>query len=107
MRWSATLAVGDFNPDPGVVPCLTNGISAGRLVRLALAYSVGSCVEPDMTCELKLDWCAASRRDSVGACRNALAASSSCRVLADRWFSPHILFFLSSMCGGGFLPKAT
>ena len=36
------LVVGDFNADPGVVPCLSKGISFGRFVDLALAYSVGA-----------------------------------------------------------------
>ena len=34
------LIAGDLNADPDVVPCLAKGISAGRYVYLALAYSL-------------------------------------------------------------------
>ena len=33
------LVAGDLNADPAVIPCLAKGISAGRYVDLALAYS--------------------------------------------------------------------
>ena len=32
---------------PAVIPSLAKGISAGRFVDLALAYSLGAGVEPD------------------------------------------------------------
>ena len=32
----------DFNADPGIIPCSAKGISAGRFVDLALAYSLGA-----------------------------------------------------------------
>ena len=35
------LIAGDLNADPAVIPCLTKGISAGRYVDVALAYSFG------------------------------------------------------------------
>ena len=35
------LIAGDLNADPAVIPCLAKGISAGRYVDLALAYSLG------------------------------------------------------------------
>ena len=35
------LTAGDLNADPAVIPCLAKGISAGRYVDLALAYSLG------------------------------------------------------------------
>ena len=73
--------------DPGVIPCLAKGISAGRFVGLALAYSVGAGKKPNATLKFKLDECAGTRRDFVVACPNALAASSACWV-TDRWFSP-------------------
>ena len=69
-------------------PCSANGISSGRCVDLALAYSVGAGTEPDMTCRFKLDEYAGSRRNFVVACRNALAASSACLV-TDSCFFPH------------------
>ena len=36
------LIAGDLNSDPAVFPCLAEGISAGRFVDLALAYSRGA-----------------------------------------------------------------
>ena len=44
------LIAGDLNADPAVIPCLAKGISAGRYVDLALAYSLGAGVAPDVTC---------------------------------------------------------
>ena len=87
------LIVGNFHADPGIIPGLARGISSGRFVDLALAHLVGAGVEPGMNCKFKLDECAGSRRDSVVACPNALAASISCGSL---------LIFLSSAvnCGG-------
>ena len=40
------LIAGDLNADPAVVPCLAKGISAGRYVDLALAYSLGAGLAP-------------------------------------------------------------
>ena len=40
----------DLNADPAVIPSLSKGISAGRFVDLALAYSLGSGSAPDATC---------------------------------------------------------
>ena len=39
-----------LNADPAVIPCLAEGISAGRYVHVALAYSLGAGVAPDVTC---------------------------------------------------------
>ena len=47
------LIAGDLNADPAVTPCLAKGISAGRYVDLALAYSLGAGLTPDITCTLK------------------------------------------------------
>ena len=44
------LIAGDLNADPAVIPCLAKGISAGRYVDLALAFSLGAGVIPDVTC---------------------------------------------------------
>ena len=53
-RWFALgqpmLIAGDLNADPAVVPCLAKGISAGRCVDLALAYSLGAGLAPDVIC---------------------------------------------------------
>ena len=46
------LIAGDLNADPAVIPCLAKGISAGRCVDLALAYSLGAGLIPDATCRL-------------------------------------------------------
>ena len=43
------LIAGDLNADPAVIPCLAKGISVGRFVHLALAYSLGAGVVPDVT----------------------------------------------------------
>ena len=85
-----------FNTHPGVVPCLAKGISGGRLVDLALAYSVGSGVEPDMICRIDLDERACSSRDS---CRClSIAAVGFWRMGVSLLTS---LLFLSSMFVGG------
>ena len=44
------LIAGDLSADPAVIPCLAKGISAGRYVDLALAYSQGAGLAPDVTC---------------------------------------------------------
>ena len=44
------LIAGDLNAAPAVIPCLAKGISAGRYVDLALAYSQGAGVALDVTC---------------------------------------------------------
>ena len=44
------LIAGDLSTDPAVIPCLAKGISAGRYVDLALAYSQGAGLAPDVTC---------------------------------------------------------
>ena len=46
------LIAGDRNADPAVISCLAKGISAGRYVDLALAYSLGAGLAPDVTCRL-------------------------------------------------------
>ena len=71
------------------IPCLAKGFSAGKFIDLALAYSLSFGREPEVTCRFKLDECSGPRRDFMGACPNALAASTACRV-TDRWFTPHI-----------------
>ena len=73
------LIAGDLNADPCVILCLAEGISAGKVVDLALACSLGGGGEPDPTCRFKLDFMV---------CPNALAASTVCRI-TDRWFTPH------------------
>ena len=47
------LIAGDLNADPAVIPCLAKGISAGRYVDLALAYSLGAGLAPDATCRFR------------------------------------------------------
>ena len=86
------LLVGDFNADPGVIPCLAKCIASGRLVDLALAYSLGVGKEPDATCRFKLDEGVGTRRDFFVDCPNALAVSTSCGV-TDRWKTPHFSVF--------------
>ena len=57
------LIAGDLNADPAVIPCLAKGISAGRYVDLALAYSLGAGLAPDITCRFYREEGTGSRRD--------------------------------------------
>ena len=74
------LIAGDFTVDPAVITRLAKGISAGRFVNLALAYSFGAGSKRDATCKFRLDECSGSRGDSIVGCANA-----------DRWFTHHSL----------------
>ena len=82
------LIAGDLNADPAVIPCLAKGISAGRYVDLALAYSLVAGLIPDATCRISREEGTGSRRDFFVGCPNALAASVAC-FITDRWFIPH------------------
>ena len=82
------LIAGDLNADPAVIPCLAKGISAGRCVDSALAYSLGAGLAPGITCTFNREDGAGSRRDFFVGCPGALAASEACCV-TDRWFTPH------------------
>ena len=82
------LIAGDLNADPAVIPCLAKGISAGRYVGLALAYSSGAGLAPDATCRFSREEGTGSRRDFFVGCPHALAASVA-YVVTDRWFTPH------------------
>ena len=94
MYWSAYAFCSDLNADPADIPCLANGISAGRYVDLALAYSLGAGLAPDATCRFSREGRYWFR---VGifllAVPNALAASQACYV-TDRWFTPHFFLYL-------------
>ena len=57
------LIAGDLNADPAVIPCLAKGISAGRYADLALAYSQGAGLPPDVTCRFSREDGTGSRRD--------------------------------------------
>ena len=82
------LIAGDLNADPAVILCLAKGIYAGRYVVLALAYSLGAGLTPDITCTFNRDYGTGSRRDFFVGCPGALAASQACFV-TDRWFTLH------------------
>ena len=82
------LIAGDLNADPAVIPCLAEGISAGRFVNLALAYSRGAGRTPDATCRFSTEGAAGSRGDFIVGCPNVLATSNACFV-TGRWFTPH------------------
>ena len=83
------LIAGDLNADPAVIPCLAKGISAGRFVDWALAFSRGAGTAPDASCRFSLEGCAGTRRDFLVGCPNALATSDACFV-TDRWFTPQL-----------------
>ena len=85
------LIAGDLNADPTVIPCLSKGIAAGRFVDLALAYSLGAGLTPDITCRFSRDDGTGTRRDFFVGCSGALAAAHACYV-TDRWFTPHFSF---------------
>ena len=72
------LIAGDLNADLAVIPCLAKGNSAGRYVDLALAYSLGAGLAPDVTCTFNRDDGTGSRRDFFAGCPGALAASQAC-----------------------------
>ena len=57
-------------------------------VDLALAYSLGAGVAPDVTCRFSREDGTGTRRDFFVGCPGALAASEACFV-TDRWFTPH------------------
>ena len=96
------LIAGDLNADPAVIPCLSKGLSAGRYVDLALAYSLGAGLAPDNTCTFNRDDGSGSRRDFFIGCPGALAASHACYV-TDRWFTPTFLFLLAFVLVPGWL----
>ena len=88
------LIAGDLNADPAVISCLAKGISAGRYVDLALAYSLGAGLTPDAACRFSREEGTGSRRDLFVGCADALAASDACFV-TDRWFTPHFSGYCS------------
>ena len=86
------LIAGDLNADPAVIPCIAKGISSGRYVDLALAYSQGAGLTTDATCRFSGEEGTSSRRDFFVGCPNALAASDACFV-TDRWFTPSLFLY--------------
>ena len=66
------LIAGDLNAYPAVIPCLAKGISAGRYIDLALAYSRGAGLAPDATCRFNREEGTGSRRDFFVGCPNLL-----------------------------------
>ena len=42
------LIAGDLNADLAVIPCFAKGLSGGRYVDLALAYSLGADLTPGL-----------------------------------------------------------
>ena len=61
------LIAGDLNADAAVIPCLAKGMSAGRYVDLALAYSQGAGRAPDVTGRFNREGGTGSRRDFLWA----------------------------------------
>ena len=49
------LIAGDLNADPAVIPCLAKGISTGKFVDLALAYSLRDGRRLDTTYKSRLE----------------------------------------------------
>ena len=90
------LIAGDLNADPTVIPCLAKGISAGRYVDLALAYSLGAGLAPDATCRFSREDGTGSRRDVFVGSPGALAASQACDV-TDRYLLAFVLVTLPAL----------
>ena len=65
----------------------------GHWIDLEQAFATGRGVAPSRTCQFQLDEDKGSRRDFVLACPIALAATTACRVLPDRWFVPHFAVY--------------
>ena len=86
------LIAGDLNADPAVIPCLAKGISAGKFVDLALAFSRGAGTAPAATCRFSLEGGAGTRWDFLVGFQNALAASDAC-FATDKWFTLHLSVF--------------
>ena len=86
------LIAGDLNSDPAVIPVLSKGISAGRFVDMALAYSREAGLTLDATCRFSREEGAGSRRDFFVRCPNALAASDAFLLLIGG--SPLIFLYL-------------
>ena len=80
---------GDLNAEPSVIPVAAKALQCGFLVDLDTAFSSGRGEAPAPTCTFDLDGASGTRRDFFLVCPNALAASTDCRVLVDRWFRPH------------------
>ena len=89
-RGQPCLLVGDFNVEPTKIPCLAKGISAGLWVDLEEAWALAAGSRPAVTCKKAWDSVGGHRRDFMVGCPLAVAAVFSCKVLDDRWVSPHL-----------------
>ena len=85
------ILVSDLNGDPSVIPSLTEGMSHGVWIDVEKAFAIGRGVVPALTCQFQLDEDKGSRRDFTLACPIAMAATTACCVLPDRWFHDPIL----------------
>ena len=83
------ILVGDLNADPTIIPSLAKGIMNGHWIDVEQAFAIGRGVAPARTCQFQLDEDKGSRRDFTLACPIAMAATTACCVLPDRWFTPH------------------
>ena len=83
------LIAGDLNADPAVIPCIAKGISAGRYVDFAIAYSQGAGLAPHVTCRFNWEEGTGSRRDFFVGCPGASSCVSDACFVTDRWFVPH------------------
>ena len=96
------LIAGDFNADPVVIRCLSKGVSAGRYVDMALAYSLGAGLIADAACRFRREEGRGSRRDFFVGCPNALPASDACFVIV-RWFTLILQYSLAFVLMLGWL----
>ena len=81
------ILVGDLNADPTIILSLAQGIMNGHWIDVDQAFAIGRGVAPARTCQFQLDEDKGSRRDFTLACPIAMAATTACCVLPDRWFT--------------------
>ena len=79
----------DFNAGPSVIPVTAKALQYGDLGDLENVFSNGRGEASSPTCRFDLDGAPGTRRDFFLVRPNALAASTKCQVLTDRWFRPH------------------
>ena len=87
--YQPVIIAGDLNAEPSVIPVVAKALHCSHLVDLEAAFSSGVGKSPSPTCRFDLDGPPGTRRDFFLVCPNALAASTGCQVLIDRWFRPH------------------
>ena len=94
--------VGDLNADPTIILSFAKSIGNGHWIDVEQAFAIGRGVAPACICLFQLDEDEGSRKNLTLACPIAMAATTACCVLPDRWFTPHfaILTEFFALCMG-------